>query len=79
MQNDGNLVIDCNNWSTNTSQNNDAFLQMQNDGNLVLYNKDATKALWSSGTDGNNGAFAYLNNKGQLVISYKGKDIKKFG
>ena len=52
---------------------------MQNDGNLVLYNKDANIALWSSGTYGNNGAFAYINNKGQLIISYKGKDIKKFG
>lgn len=52
MQANGNLVLlDSLNrvkWTTNTSANPAAFLRMQDDGNLVLYKEDNSKALWSS-------------------------------
>lgn len=65
MQADGNLVIykmsderwspiqDRNPaWSTNTHGKNGAFLAVQNDGNVVIYNSDNSRALWATGTNG---------------------------
>jgi hypothetical protein len=37
-------------WATNTAGNPGAYLAVQNDGNLVVYNAAGTKALWASGT-----------------------------
>jgi hypothetical protein len=42
-------------------------LQMQSDGNLVLYNCCGT-ALWHTGTYPNPGALAVLQNDGNLVV-----------
>lgn len=39
-------------WSTNTHGNPGAFLAIQNDGNLVIYTADGTRALWATGTNG---------------------------
>lgn len=65
MQTDGNLVVyalsderwspiqDRNPaWSSNTHGNNGAFLAIQNDGNVVIYNQNNTRALWATGTNG---------------------------
>ncbi len=65
MQTDGNLVIYKTSderwspiqdahpaWSTNTHGNNGAFLAVQNDGNVVIYNSGNTRALWATGTNG---------------------------
>ena len=41
-------------------------LVLQNDGNLVLY--DRTKALWSSGTNGKNAKKLVMQNDGNLVL-----------
>lgn len=38
-------------WSTNTHGNPGAFLALQDDGNLVIYTADNTRALWASGTN----------------------------
>lgn len=37
-------------WSTNTHGNPGAFLALQDDGNLVIYTANNTRALWASGT-----------------------------
>jgi CHAP domain len=54
MQSDGNLVLHANHgsklWETDTSKNPGAFISLQGDGNLVIYQKDRKKVLWSSGT-----------------------------
>jgi hypothetical protein len=65
MQTDGNLVIyrfsderfvpiqdRVPTWSSNTHGNNGAFLAVQNDGNVVIYNSNNTRALWATGTNG---------------------------
>ncbi|MCU0439552.1 MAG: hypothetical protein MUC49_16795 [Raineya sp.] len=60
MQTDGNLVlyrvsiqVDADpSWSSNTHGNNGAFLVVQNDGNVVIYNSNNTRALWATGTNG---------------------------
>jgi hypothetical protein len=54
MQPDGNFVgYDSNmlwQFQTRTSENAGAFVQLQDDGNAVVYNAAASKALWASGT-----------------------------
>mgnify|MGYP005860680585 CR=1 FL=1 len=65
MQTDGNLVIYRLSderwvpirdggpvWSSNTHNNDGAFLAIQNDGNVVVYNQNNTRALWATGTNG---------------------------
>ena len=79
MQCDGNFVIynrkdgkDIAIWDTKSAGNGGAFLAVQQDGNLVLYNS-ARKSLWSSGT--NLRPFAdyklSLNNSGVLTLTRK--------
>lgn len=49
MQGDGNFVLYYGNsaiWATNTQNNEDAYIKMQNDGNLVVYS-DTHSALWA--------------------------------
>lgn len=48
---------------------------MQDDGNLVLYNKEANSeiAIWSTGTYGNCNAYALVQDDGNFVV-YRGKD-----
>jgi hypothetical protein len=52
MQADGNLAIYTNYnkaiWTSGTSGNNGAFLVVQNDGNMVIY--QGTNAIWATGT-----------------------------
>ena len=57
------------------SENKKYELRMQNDGNLVLYNKDANIALWSSGTYGNDDAFLQMQQDGNLVLYNKDANI----
>jgi surface antigen len=56
MQADGNLVMYDSRrqpiWASNTSGNPGAFISLQNDGNLVIYQKNRAKALWSTNTNG---------------------------
>lgn len=70
FQQDGALVVTCNGVVQLTlyGLNGDAaYLQMQADGNLVLYNV-AIAPLWSSGTGGNAGAFLSVQDDGNVVI-----------
>lgn len=71
FQNDSNLVIYYKNkalWSSGTSGKEAAYLALQSDGNLVLYNHQS-KALWNTSTDrtGNNNRLV-LQQDGNLVI-----------
>jgi hypothetical protein len=56
MLQDGNLVsLTADNtpvWATMTHNNPGAFLSLQTDGNLVIYNSRGTTALWASNTYG---------------------------
>jgi Cysteine-rich secretory protein family len=60
MQTDGNLVLydtsGCPKWSSNTWNNPGAFLNIQDDGNLVVYRagsqtETVDNALWASGSN----------------------------
>lgn len=64
------------------SDNNQDYLKMQSDGNLVLYKKDLSnrkgkqdKVLWSSKTSNNQNAILHMQNDGNLVI-YNGAGSK---
>lgn len=54
MQADGNLVVyDSSNralWQSGTGGNTNAFLALQDDGNLVIYSADVSRALWHTNT-----------------------------
>ena len=57
---------------TPQSQDNDtadinSLVQMQSDGNLVLYDS-SSRALWSTNTSGNSGAFFNAQNDGNIVV-----------
>ncbi|HEY6887201.1 MAG TPA: hypothetical protein VI300_05450 [Solirubrobacter sp.] len=70
MQGDGNLVLygpDGAAWSSQTNSNSGAWVQMQYDGNAVVYAADR-RALWSSGTAGNDGAHLIVQSDGNLVV-----------
>jgi hypothetical protein len=75
MQTDGNLVLyqgplreePTALWSTGTAGQDAAFVIMQADGNLVLYNKSEV-AIWNSGTPGYEGASLAIQTDGNLVI-----------
>lgn len=51
-------------WSCNGSY----YLEMQTDGNLVLYKASNGRALWSSGTFGSTGYAAIMQPDGNLVV-----------
>ena len=53
-------------WATGTNDKGVLQLDMQDDGNLVVYN--GSGAPWASGTDGNPGAFLRMQDDGNLVI-----------
>jgi hypothetical protein len=78
LQADGNLVIyrkrdGAATWSSGTGGHPGAVMQMQRDGNLVIYwgvapgNKYGP-ALWSSGTWNNPGAYSLLQDDGNFVV-----------
>ena len=54
MQSDGNLVTyefgGKSTWASHTSGRPGAYLAVQDDGNVVVY--DGSKALWATDTDG---------------------------
>lgn len=54
---------------------NTSSLEMQGDGNLVLYNNAISKggvSRWSSGTDGTHADHVVITNRGQLVLQRGG-------
>lgn len=73
MQNDGNLVTYAGRtdaaWASRTFSTG-AYLLMQTDGNMVIYNK-FDQPLWWTGTQGNPGAYAVQQDDGNLVV-YRG-------
>jgi hypothetical protein len=70
MQGDGNLVQYEKGvavWASNTQGNPGAFVQMQTDGNLVVYRADGA-ALWSTRTHGTDARLFAVQNDGNLVL-----------
>lgn len=70
LQKDGNLVEYRNFkpvWHTGTYGEDSKFLVMQDDGNLVLYDKN-NKPLWHTHTYGNSGSELKLQSDSNLVI-----------
>jgi uncharacterized membrane protein YgcG len=77
MQTDGNLVLSTYDpnftvlrirWTSNTAGNPGAYLEMQPDGNLVVYRSDRYP-LWASNTNGYGpSAFARLQSDGNFVV-----------
>ncbi|MGF1429855.1 trypsin-like serine protease [Kitasatospora sp. LaBMicrA B282] len=55
-------------WSTQWTEARSTVLEMQQDGNLVLYRKSDGAALWSSRTSGNPGAWLAVQSDGNLVV-----------
>jgi hypothetical protein len=53
-------------WSSGTNGDGPGHCDMQNDGNLVVYNTRGKP--WSSGTQGNPGAFLRCQDDGNLVV-----------
>ena len=70
LQHDGNLVLyglpTEPLWASMTFQPDGAHLDMQSDGNLVLYS--STQAVWNSGTYGNPGSSLAVQPDGNIVI-----------
>ncbi|WP_326595127.1 hypothetical protein [Streptomyces sp. NBC_01803] len=74
MQSDGNLVLYsygpvetrvC--WASNTQGSGGAFVEYQQDGNLVIYNGDY-RPVWSSNTAGTGGTNTNINYHGQVWV-----------
>ena len=57
-----------------TSQNGRYRLELQSDGNLVVYDRNGA-ALWASRTAGNPGARLAIQNDGNLVIYSSGNKM----
>ncbi|MFI9275724.1 trypsin-like serine protease [Kitasatospora sp. NPDC052896] len=55
-------------WSTRWMEAKSTVLEMQQDGNLVLYRKSDGTPLWSSNTAGNPGAWLAVQSDGNLVV-----------
>jgi len=82
MQADGNLVLLRKSsrvtgsfypvWSTNTSGNPGARLQVQDDGNVVLV-APGERAIWSTNTQGNPGARLQIQVDGNVVVVAPGE------
>lgn len=70
LQHDGNLVLyglpTQPLWATMTFQPDGAHLDMQGDGNLVLYS--SSQAVWNSGTYGNPGSSFAVQPDGNIVV-----------
>lgn len=75
MQGDGNLVEYVGGrplWYSHTSGHPNTVLEMQSDGNLVLYDATHT-AIWSAKTWGHPGAYMELRNDANIVVTGSGK------
>jgi D-mannose binding lectin len=55
-------------WSTRTDNQSAAYMDMQIDGNLVIYNGQG-QAIWATNTQGNTLAFLRMQDDGNLVIT----------
>ncbi len=55
------------------SRNGEFQLEMQSDGNLVLY--DGSRPTWSTGTSGRTGAAAVLQRDGNFVLYWDGRAL----
>ncbi|GAB2704973.1 trypsin-like serine protease [Kitasatospora kifunensis] len=55
-------------WSTRWMEAKSTVLEMQADGNLVLYRKSDGGVMWNSGTAGNPGAWLAMQSDGNLVV-----------
>jgi hypothetical protein len=53
-------------WATSTVGKNATTVQMQSDGNCVMY--AGTSAVWTTNTAGNPGAYLAVQNDGNLVV-----------
>jgi hypothetical protein len=58
-------------WAAGTQNKSASRLDMQDDGNLVVYD-GAGQAVWNSGTEGNPQAFFRLQDDGNLLIFAQG-------
>ena len=54
-------------WQSGTKGVSVAKMVMQEDGNLVIYDRNR-RPLWSSGTQGNDSAYLKLQDDGNVVI-----------
>ncbi|MFL5238030.1 MAG: lectin [Rhizomicrobium sp.] len=54
-------------WHSATRGRNAARMVMQDDGNLVIYDKRG-RPLWATGTEGNQSAYLTLQQDGNVVI-----------
>lgn len=71
LQPDGNLVLyDSRNpiWATNTQQQDVDRVEMQTDGDLVIYTRK-NRPVWSSRTDGHAGSSLILQDDRNLVLA----------
>ncbi|XP_023248740.1 mannose-specific lectin-like [Seriola lalandi dorsalis] len=83
FQDDGNFVIYTWSpiWASNTYGKNPFRILLQQDNNLVMYNKE-DKPLWASGTYSNQCSTRLrltMTNEGQLVLDQNGKRIWSVG
>jgi subtilisin family serine protease len=72
FQHDGNVVLYRRSdnrplWATGTNGRNGAYLAMQPDGNLVLYNT-SNYPIWATGTNGRQASKFFVQNDGNLVL-----------
>ena len=72
MQGDGHLFVYVAStlagvWAGGPGSYNSAYVTMQSDGNLVMFDLTGTN-IWNSGTSGNPGATAILQDNGKFVI-----------
>ena len=70
LQSDGNLVVYLNgrpHWASNTAGNDVIDVNMQDDGNFVLYKSNRTP-IWATNTAGNPGASVQIQDDGNVVV-----------
>jgi hypothetical protein len=73
LQADGNLVLygaGAAYWASKTQSKVVSRLVMQDDGNLVLYDRKGG-SVWASGTNGHPGAFLLVQDDGNVVVYHK--------
>jgi hypothetical protein len=73
-QKDGNVVVSVAQplWSTQTAFKSTSHLTLENDGNLVLYDKNGKDKVWESKTAGSGGDFFYVGSDGNCCITDSG-------
>lgn len=65
-------------WITDLDRNNDCYLCVQNDGNVVIYTNDGHEALWATGSNQedmcDNGVRLIMQDDGNLVVYNREKE-----